>query len=54
MPNEKKIFIFIAAVIISFLSGFFARGVFNRGGVSNAAEYHQAVESLLRNGRRRS
>jgi hypothetical protein len=47
MPNEKKVFIFIAVFIFAFIAGFFARGLFDGRGVSNAAEYYQAVESEL-------
>jgi hypothetical protein len=45
MRNEKAVFIIIAAVILAFLSGFFARDISDRKRISNAAEYREAVES---------
>jgi hypothetical protein len=47
MPDEKKVFIFIAVFIFAFIAGFFSRSVFDGSRISNADEYHQTVESEL-------
>jgi hypothetical protein len=47
MPNGKKILFCIVVCLLFFLSGFFARGILDGRGVSNAIEYHQAIENEL-------
>jgi hypothetical protein len=47
MPDAKKTLVFIIACLVSFFAGFFARGLFDGGGVSDAVQYHNAIEGEL-------
>jgi hypothetical protein len=48
MPDAKVIVRYFIVIVVSFLFGFGARGLFDGSGVHRADEYHQTIENELR------